>query len=81
MAIQELNQVEINEVAGGLTINLGTAPISIDLNALIDNLQGTLNGVVDGVQSFIGSLLAKLPTIPVISIPALGLIINLSITQ
>ena len=81
MAMQELNAAEIAEVSGGLTLNLGTTALAIDLNSVVDNLQTSLNGIIDGVQVFIGGLLAKLPTLPTITIPALGLSINLSITK
>lgn len=77
MAIQELNNAEIETVAGGLSIGLG--PISLDLNALSSALTGSINGLVDGLQSFVGALLAKLPALPVITIPFLGLTIDLTI--
>lgn len=59
MSIQVLKQEEINEVSGGLLVQVGanaTTPIlALDLN--LTNLLATVVAVVDGVLGTVGAIL------------------------
>lgn len=79
MAIHELNQTEIREVSGALTLSLGTSTFSLDLNDLLGDALGSVNTLIDDVQTTLGGLLAQVPVIPAITIPGLGLTIGLTI--
>lgn len=75
MAIQELNQVEVNEVAGGLSLVIGGNPI---INGVLDiapagiftllnglllastTTTAVLTGIIDGVLATVTGLLGKL---------------------
>lgn len=81
MAMQELNSLEINEIAGGLTIGTGTGALTFDLNGMIDNLQSTLNGILDSLQGQLNTVVDKVPGLPPITIPGLGLTIALTLTR
>ena len=93
MAIRELNQTELDTVAGGLTLGFGLGGLTLDLGAILGNtkmalnglidsgLQATVNSVIDGLQAKVEGVLVLVPALPTITVPLLGLTIGLSITR
>lgn len=74
MAMQELTREELDSVSGGL--GLGLPPLSLDLGGIGGVLLDFVFGALASLKGLVTSLLSKLPAIPVITIPGIGITIG-----
>ena len=68
MAMQNLNQVEINEVSGALSLTLSLGSLTIDPASIISS-------AVSSAESTVSTVLGMLPPLPTFTIP----LVNVSV--